>query len=99
MAPEVILEDKYQVTQASDIWSLGCTIIELITGKPPYFDLPHFTAMIKIVNEASPPLPEGISDDMKDFLKLCFEKDPSKRIDAKNLLKHKLLNQLDKNEL
>ena len=44
-------------------------------------------------------MPEGLSDDMKDLLKLCFEKDPSKRIDAKNLLKHKLLNQLDKNEL
>ena len=48
--------------------------------------------MIKIINEASPPLPEGLSEDMQDFLKLCFEKNPEIRIDAKNLLKHKLLN-------
>jgi serine/threonine protein kinase len=37
MAPEVIQGGK--VTAASDIWSLGCTILELLTGKPPYFDL------------------------------------------------------------
>lgn len=38
MAPEVI-EPSGQVTSACDIWSLGCTIIELMTGKPPYYDL------------------------------------------------------------
>jgi serine/threonine protein kinase len=35
-----------------------------------------------------PPLPEGISPELKDFLAKCFEKDPFKRIDAKNLLRH-----------
>jgi serine/threonine protein kinase len=38
MAPEVI-EMSGQVTSACDIWSLGCTVLELITGRPPYFDL------------------------------------------------------------
>lgn len=85
MAPEVINE-KSEVTSACDIWSLGCTVIELITGKPPYFELNPFTAMIKIVYEDSPPLPEDISDDMVDFLKKCFVKDPEKRTDAKTLL-------------
>ena len=98
MAPEVINE-KAEVTSACDIWSLGCTVIELLTGKPPYFDLNPFTAMIKIVYEKSPPVPEGISPDMADFLGECFEKDPIKRISAKNLLRHRLLNQFDKNAL
>ncbi len=37
MAPEVI--EMEQVTSACDIWSLGCTVIELYTCRPPYFEL------------------------------------------------------------
>lgn len=37
MAPEVI-ELKGASTK-SDIWSLGCTVIELLTGRPPYADI------------------------------------------------------------
>jgi len=37
IAPEVI-ELKVASTK-SDIWSLGCTVIELLTGRPPYADI------------------------------------------------------------
>merc|ERR1719399_2708774 len=37
MAPEIIQMSGF--TTASDIWSVGCTVIELISGAPPYFDL------------------------------------------------------------
>ena len=87
MAPEVI-EMKGQVTSACDIWSLGCTVIELLTGNPPYINLNPFTAMTRIVEERMPPLPPNISDELRDFLTKCFEKDPFKRSDAKCLLEH-----------
>jgi serine/threonine protein kinase len=37
MAPEVI--ELKGASYASDIWSLGCTVVELLTGRPPYADI------------------------------------------------------------
>ncbi|KAK4511656.1 uncharacterized protein ATC70_012873 [Mucor velutinosus] len=95
MSPEVI-ELKGASVQ-SDIWSLGCTVIELYTGKPPYADLLTMTAMFKIVEDDCPPLPEGISDDFRDFLKLCFKKNPVERPKAIHLLHHPWVSQKDRN--
>jgi serine/threonine protein kinase len=39
-----------KTTPASDIWSLACTIIELLTGFPPYFDNSGITALYRMVN-------------------------------------------------
>lgn len=38
-----------QVTSGSDIWSVGCLILELLTGYPPYFDLQPMSALFRIV--------------------------------------------------
>jgi serine/threonine protein kinase len=59
MAPEVI--ELSGATTASDIWSLGCTAIELLDGKPPYHKLQPMPALFRIVNDDHPPLPEGAS--------------------------------------
>ncbi|KAI8089567.1 uncharacterized protein BX664DRAFT_297377 [Halteromyces radiatus] len=86
MAPEVI-EMKGASTK-SDIWSLGCTLIELVTGKPPYADLISMSAMFRIVEDDYPPLPDNISEDMRDFLLCCFQKNPDDRPTAKTLKEH-----------
>lgn len=52
------------VTSASDIWSVGCLAIELLTGHAPYFDLQPMSALFRIVQDAHPPLPEGVSPNM-----------------------------------
>ncbi|KAH8693148.1 serine-threonine kinase SepH [Talaromyces proteolyticus] len=86
MAPEVI--ELSGATTASDIWSLGCTVIELLDGKPPYHKLQPMPALFRIVNDDHPPLPQGASPAVKDFLMQCFQKDPNLRVSARKLLKH-----------
>ncbi|XP_074273788.1 MAP3K epsilon protein kinase 1-like isoform X3 [Silene latifolia] len=86
MAPEVI--EMSGVCAASDIWSVGCTVIELLTCVPPYYDLQPMPALFRIVQDENPPIPDGLSADMSDFLRLCFKKDARQRPDAKMLLSH-----------
>ncbi|KAG6335620.1 hypothetical protein ID866_3477 [Astraeus odoratus] len=86
MAPEVI--EQSGATTASDIWSVGCVVIELLEGKPPYHFLDPMPALFRIVQDECPPIPDGASPIVKDFLLHCFQKDCNLRISAKKLLKH-----------
>ncbi|CAG9322016.1 CDC15_2 [Blepharisma stoltei] len=87
MAPEIVEQTGF-CTTACDIWSLGCTVIELLTGYPPYFELETMSALYRIVQDDCPPLPGNISPDLKDFLLKCFQKEPIVRVDAPTLLMH-----------
>ncbi|KAJ2747813.1 Protein kinase of the Mitotic Exit Network [Coemansia sp. BCRC 34301] len=95
MAPEIIQLDG--ACMASDIWSLGCTIIELLTGKPPYSELMQMAALYRIVEDDHPPIPEGISEELKDFLLLCFQKEPTSRPTAAELMSHSWTMQYSRN--
>jgi len=86
MAPEVV--EMKPVTTAADIWSVGCLAVELLTGSPPYFDLQPMSALYNIVQDKHPPIPNDISDEMRDFLLNCFQKDPAARPSAEELLQH-----------
>ena len=39
MAPEVIKNEKSGRLGSSDIWSLGCCILEIVTGRKPWSNL------------------------------------------------------------
>lgn len=77
----------------SDIWSLGCTMIEIATGKPPWHDFSNaITIMLKIARTQEPPqMPENLSMEAKDFLYNCMQIDPKKRWTARRLLAHPFL--------
>ena len=55
MAPEII--QLSGASPASDIWSVGATVIELLQGRPPYHNLAAMPALFAIVNDDHPPLP------------------------------------------
>eukprot|EP00005_Dracoamoeba_jomungandri_P006994 CAMPEP_0174270978 /NCGR_PEP_ID=MMETSP0439-20130205/46360_1 /TAXON_ID=0 /ORGANISM="Stereomyxa ramosa, Strain Chinc5" /LENGTH=1143 /DNA_ID=CAMNT_0015360679 /DNA_START=77 /DNA_END=3508 /DNA_ORIENTATION=- len=93
MAPEII--ELSGATTVSDIWSVGCTVIELLTGSPPYFELSPMAALFHIVEDELPPLPE-VSPALKDFLMLCFQKDPNLRTSAAKILNHRWIRGLNK---
>ena len=77
-------------TEKSDVWSVGCTVIELLTGAPPYAELPQVPALFRIVQDNHPPLPAlaDTDDDLFDFLMICFNRDPQRRASASALSLH-----------
>ena len=91
MAPEVIKNTGYG--RKADIWSYGCVVIEMATGKSPWgsFDNP-MAAMCKIaMSDATPPIPQSLSSATQNFISLCTNRDATLRPDATTLLAHEAL--------
>ncbi|XP_045927413.1 mitogen-activated protein kinase kinase kinase 4 isoform X3 [Micropterus dolomieu] len=90
MAPEVITRAKGEGHgRAADIWSLGCVLIEMVTGKRPWHEYEHnFQIMYKVGMGHKPPIPEKLSTEGKDFLGHCLESEPKRRWTASMLLDH-----------
>lgn len=91
MAPEVIQQQGYG--NGADIWSIGCTVIEMATGSPPWSEKrDSHTIMFNIVTSSGPPsLPKQLSSCGRDFLRRCFERNPAKRATSSELLRHPFL--------
>ncbi|XP_073152125.1 mitogen-activated protein kinase kinase kinase 20-like [Henckelia pumila] len=92
-APESISNQTY--VPQSDVWSLGCTVLSMLTGNnsPWKFDKSCMNAvdvMMKIgCSDQIPEMPRKlISKEAMDFLKKCFVKDPTSRCTAHVLLDH-----------
>ncbi|KAF8693424.1 hypothetical protein HU200_038818 [Digitaria exilis] len=91
MAPEVIM-NKNGYSLEVDIWSLGCTVIEMGSGRHPWHPHGDVPAMFKIANTKHiPEIPESFSKEGKDFVSLCLKRDPTQRPSASQLLCHPFL--------
>ncbi|CAH2038876.1 unnamed protein product [Thlaspi arvense] len=93
MAPEVARGERQG--KESDIWAVGCTMIEMVTGSPPWIgadstDPVSFLYRVGYLGE-SPELPSSLTEQAKDFLGKCLRKDAKERWTATQLLNHPFL--------
>ncbi|KAJ2698955.1 ATP binding [Coemansia sp. IMI 209128] len=86
MAPEVVKDTKYTVK--GDVWSLGCLVIEMMTGTHPFPDLDQLQALYSIGQRGRPKIPDDISLVGQDFLEHALQVDLDMRPTAKDLLPH-----------
>ncbi|XP_010450552.1 PREDICTED: mitogen-activated protein kinase kinase kinase 1-like isoform X4 [Camelina sativa] len=90
MAPEVInpklRNDGYG--SPADIWSLGCTVLEMCTGQTPYSDIEPVRALFRIGRGTLPDIPDTLSLDARDFILKCLKVSPAERPTAAELLNH-----------
>eukprot|EP00697_Spironema_sp_BW2_P000819 gnl/Spiro4/1109_TR583_c0_g1_i1.p2 gnl/Spiro4/1109_TR583_c0_g1~~gnl/Spiro4/1109_TR583_c0_g1_i1.p2 ORF type:complete len:530 (+),score=169.64 gnl/Spiro4/1109_TR583_c0_g1_i1:132-1721(+) len=91
MAPEVIKQVGYG--RKSDVWSVGCTVVEMLTGDHAWQHV-HFNntlaAIFHIANreDSMPYVPESLSEEGQDFLRCCFRRNPKARPAVCELLNH-----------
>ncbi|XP_050210664.1 mitogen-activated protein kinase kinase kinase 17-like [Mercurialis annua] len=89
MAPEVLRKEGLYF--ASDIWSLGCTVIEMATGKNPWSGQvsdPMATVLKIACSDEKPEFPTDFSEEGLDFLDKCLDRNPDRRWTAVELLDH-----------
>jgi len=90
MAPEVIQQEfcPKDGWKKADIWSFGCTVIEMAEGRPPWNNYEEPLAALFNVGctEAIPLLPQTLSQRAQSFLLQCLQKEPGKRSTASWLL-------------
>ncbi|XP_010436369.1 PREDICTED: mitogen-activated protein kinase kinase kinase ANP1-like [Camelina sativa] len=98
MAPEVARGEEQRFP--ADVWALGCTVMEMMTGSSPWPELNDVVAaMYKIgFSGESPEIPVCVSEKAKDFLMSCFKKDTKQRWTVHELLKHPFLDNDDDKE-
>ncbi|KAF7309043.1 Kinase-like protein [Mycena kentingensis (nom. inval.)] len=95
-APEVVRGQFKAWSLPADIWSLGCVVLEMLTGLRPWFDTEAVAVMFKLYHQTlRPEVPPGIilSPVAADFLNMCLAVNPEDPMSAAELRKHPFLAQ------
>ncbi|KAK9997161.1 hypothetical protein SO802_021847 [Lithocarpus litseifolius] len=91
-SPEMVV---FGIQEApSDIWALGCIVLMMLTGKPPWACTSKSELVSRIATE-TPTIPHRISKAAQNFLSCCFVRHSAKRLTATELLSHFFLLESD----
>jgi len=59
--------------EKSDTWSIGCSIIHVLTGKPTFPGCNGAIIMMSLMDDKKPKIPEGLPEDINEFLEDCLK--------------------------
>jgi len=85
VAPELVLEKEYD--NKVDIWCIGMTTYELLTGTLPFKDNSYKKTYDNIVFKDIT-YPDTLSEECKDFMMKALKKNPDERINLDEMLNH-----------
>jgi serine/threonine protein kinase len=93
MAPEMIHHEGRGYSFGTDVWSFGCTLIEMATARAPWSHVSNdwTTAYLIAIAKTKPDIPTTLSNVCTAFISSCFELDATLRPSATELLAHPLL--------
>lgn len=83
-APEIFEEKPH--TMKSDIYSLGITLWELVSGQQPYKNINPPSIMLKVMKGVQDPIPEGCHPKLATIIQACRAVDPKARPSAEALV-------------
>jgi serine/threonine protein kinase len=90
MAPELFDKDRVEsLTEAVDIWSLGCLLIEIFSSKRPWNHISsqHVSCIYYEIFQQKPiPIPESIPSGLASLISRCCQYDPKMRLSAREVL-------------
>ncbi|CAK9310332.1 unnamed protein product [Citrullus colocynthis] len=85
MAPESLIHGVQE--SPSDIWALGCLVLEMLTGTRPWTAVDKAGIAKQIMEEnGMPKIPEGLSAEASGFLKNCLVRKSKFRFTAEMLM-------------
>ena len=82
MAPERFTENAEPLPE-SDIWALGATLFEIVTGDVPFGDE---GGLAQEKGKTVPNIDQKIPNEIKKLIYSCLEKEPSKRPSAQQIV-------------
>lgn len=103
-APEVVQcqVDGHEGRLAADIWSFGCTIIELATAEQPWGDEATLEFLLcalggigSVEEGPLPQIPSDLAADGQDLARACLRRAPRQRPPVSELLEHRFVSRAD----
>jgi len=98
MSPEQARGDVRAVDRRSDVYSLGATLYELLTGRPPFNNASLAIALAAVIHDSVPAprsLDKSLPVDLETIALKCLNKDPGQRYASARALADDLSRYLD----